>query len=102
MSGKIVTVSSLDTVRIEVIGEGRAHTIPAKIILHAFEHQKEPGTIEYLARSILQVVGMLEDLEALQGDPERCRRKMRMHVGMLVADARIALGLPAFGTDDGI
>lgn len=102
MNGKMVTVSSLDTVRIEVIGEGRAHMIPAKIILHAFEHQAEPGTLEYLARSVLQTVEVLEDLKALQGDPERCMRKMRSHVGMLVADARIALGLPAFPTDDGI
>lgn len=99
---KQVTVTSLDDVRIEVLGEGRAHTIPAKVILHAFEHRAEPGTLEYLARSILQTVQVLEDLKALQGDPERCMRKMRSHVGMLVADARIALGLPAFPTEDGI
>lgn len=33
MTGKVVTVSSLDSVRIEVLGEGRALTIPAKLIL---------------------------------------------------------------------
>lgn len=92
----MVDVTSLDTVRIEVLGEGRYHSIPAKVILHAFEHQFEPGTVEYLARSILHFVENLDEIKAMQGDTERCLRKIRMHIGGLAVDARIALGLPAF------
>ena len=35
MSGNLVNVTSLDSVRIEVVGEGRAVTIPAALILAA-------------------------------------------------------------------
>jgi hypothetical protein len=100
MTAKVVTVSSLDDVRIEVLGEGRAHTIPAKVILHAFEHQMEPGTFEYLARSVIQFAETIDELKALQGDPERCIRKIRGHVAGLVVDARMALGLSAFNKND--
>ncbi len=100
MAGKSITVDSLDNVRIDVLGEGRFHTIPAKVILHAFEHQAEPGTLEYLARSVLQFADTIADLEAMKGDPERCIRKIRGHVGGLVVDARLALGLPAFASGD--
>lgn len=33
MAGKVVTQTSLDTVRIEVLGEGRAVNIPAALVL---------------------------------------------------------------------
>lgn len=92
----MVDVTSVDVVRIEVLGEGRYHSIPAKVILHAFEHRAEPGTLEYLARSVIETAKMLDEIKALQGDPERCLRKLRMHIGGLFVDARIALGLPAF------
>ena len=102
MSKKQVTVSSVDDVRIEVLGEGRAHTIPARVILHAFEHEPEPGTAEYLARGVLQYAEMLEDLKALDSDQdyERGLRKQRMHVAGLVYDARKMLGLEAFPKGD--
>ncbi len=35
MSGKIISCTNLDSVRIEVLGEGRAITIPAKLLLAA-------------------------------------------------------------------
>ena len=97
MSKKQVTVTSIDDVRIEVIGECRAHTIPAAVILHAFEHESEPGTLEYLARGILQYAEMLEEMKVLEFDPEaypgRRLRKQRMHVAGLVYDAKKALGI---------
>ena len=37
MSGQIVTCTQLDSVRIEVLGEGRALTLPAGLILAADE-----------------------------------------------------------------
>lgn len=94
-SPKMVDVTSIDLVRIEVLGEGRYHSIPASVILHAFEHEFEPGTAQYLARSILQFADTLDEIKAMQGDTERCLRKIRMHIGGLLIDARIALGLPA-------
>ena len=95
---KQVTVSIMDDVRIEVTGEGRAHTIPARTILHAFEHEPEAGTAEYLARGVLQYAELLEDLKALDSDQdyERGLRKQRMHVAGLVYDARKMLGLEPY------
>jgi hypothetical protein len=94
-AGTMVNCTNLDTVRIEILGEGKARSFAAKDILLAFE-PKEPGDFVELARGVLQYADILSNLQALSGDPERGLRKMRGHLASLVVDARLALGMEAF------
>lgn len=49
-----------------------------------------------VARRVLHYEEILNSLEALSGDPERALQKMRGHLGLLVVNARLALGLTPF------
>lgn len=62
MSGKIVNCTNLDSVRIEVLGEGRALTIPASLLLAADM---------VLRRTFCQRDGFVIDHIGEEGKPDR-------------------------------